>query len=266
MSPSVPAFGSALRKGLGRAMILLRQEPDSPALQAELMWACKANLLYDGQFEHYRAPYLHRLIRATGQEQHFWDELSQWVSEVGEDNDTTDTAQAFYILCLLAADDASLDRGVLYNFVGRASYDMTGVGSTMAFIRLEGIPALLLYVRRFATEIADPDEAWSIASLVEALGEREGPEAAKAALEKARATCPELDRLLALDVDAIYAESTEKMDYAAAREALAAGARWLPRGWVRHATPEEFAQAARDLLAEHDVRKLRAYLHLFRLR
>jgi hypothetical protein len=56
------------------------------------------------------------------------------------------------------------------------------------------------------------------------------------------------------------------MDYAAAREALAAGARWLPRGWVRHATPEEFAQAAHDLLAEHDVRKLRAYLHLFRLR
>jgi hypothetical protein len=95
MSPSVPAFGSALRKGLGRAMILLRQEPDSPALQAELMRACKANLLYDGQFENYRAPYLHRLIQATGQEQHFWEELSRWLGEVGEDNDSTDTAQAF---------------------------------------------------------------------------------------------------------------------------------------------------------------------------
>jgi hypothetical protein len=164
----------------------------------------------------------------------------------------------------LAADDASFDRGVLYNFIGRASYDMTGVGSTMAFIWLEGIPALLDYVRRFAAEIADPEGAWSIESLVEALGEREGAEAAAAALEKARAICPELDRLLALDVDAIYAAPAEKMDYAAARKALAAGARWLPRAWVRHASPEEFAQAAQDLLAEHDVRKLRAFLHLFR--
>ena len=86
MSSSVAAFGSALRKGLGRAMILLRQEPDSPALQAELMRACKANLLYDGQFEHYRAPYLHRLIQVTGQEQHFWAELSRWLGEVGEDD------------------------------------------------------------------------------------------------------------------------------------------------------------------------------------
>jgi hypothetical protein len=247
-------------------MILLRQEPDSPALQAELMRACKANLLYDGQSEHYRAPYLRRLIQATGQQCRFWDELSHWLGEVAEDDDSTDTAQAFYILCLLAADDASLDRSVLYDFIGKASYDMTGVGSTMAFIRLEGIPALLHYVRRFAAEIADPDEAWSISSLVEALDEREGPEATAAALEEARATCPELDRLLALDIDAMHAEPAEKMDYAAAREALAAGARWLPRAWVRHASPEEFAQAAQDLLAEQDVRKLHAYLHMFRLR
>ena len=266
MSPSVPAFASALRKGLGRAMILLRQEPDSPALQAELLRACKANLLYDGQSENYRAPYLRRLIQATGQERLFWDELSRWLGEVAEDDDSTDTAQAFYILCLLATDDASLDRGVLYNFIRKASYDMTGVGSTMAFIRLEGIPALLLYVRRFAAEIADPEEAWSFKYLVEALGEREGTEAATAALEQARATCPELDRLLALDVDAFHAETGETMDYAAAKEALAAGGRWLPREWSRHASAEEFSLAARDLLAEHDVRKLRAYLDLFRFR
>jgi hypothetical protein len=166
----------------------------------------------------------------------------------------------------LAADDASFDRGVLYDFIGRASYDMTGVGSTMAFIRLEGIPALLLYVRRFAAEIAGPEEAWSFKYLVEALAEREGPEAATAAVEEARATCPELDRLLALDVDAFHAETGETMDYAAAKEALAAGGRWLPREWSRHASAEEFALAARDLLTEHDVRKLRAYLDQFRFR
>jgi hypothetical protein len=261
MSPSVPAFGSALGRGLGRAMILLRQEPDSPALQAELMRACKASLLYDGYFEHYRAPYLHRLIRAAGQERRFGHELSRWLAEAGSDDDSIDTAQALHVLCLLAADDAAFDRAVLHDFVRRATYDMTGVGSTVALIRLEGIEALLLYVRRFADEIAD--EAWSFEYLVEALGEREGPGAAAAALEAARAACPELDRLMALDPNPAEAESAKAMDYAAAKEALAAGGRRLPWAWVRHASPEELAQAAGDLLAERDARKLRAYVGLF---
>lgn len=264
MSPSVPAFGAALRKGLGRAMILLREEPDSPALHAELMRACETDLHYDGQCEESRAPYLHRLIRATGRERWFWDELAGWLAEAGADDEGSHTAQAFHVLCLLAAEDASLDRGVLYDFVRRASYDMTGVSSTMAFIRLEGIEALLLYVRRFADQIGGEEESWSFKYLIEALGEREGPEAAASALGAARATCPELDRLMALGVGGIGEEEDgEAMDYASAKAALAAGRRLFPWAWIRNASPEELAQAARDLLAERDTRKLRAYLRLF---
>ena len=100
---------------------------------------------------------------------------------------------------------------------------MTDVGSTEAFIRLEGIGALLLYVRRFADQIIAEDEVWSFKYLVEALGEREGVEAASSALEAARATCPGLDRLMSLDADPAGAEPAETMDYAAAKEAVAAG-------------------------------------------
>src|SRR4051812_36580418 len=107
MSPSVPAFGSALRKGLGRAMVLLRREPDNAALRAELLRACKASLHHDVQIEDRRAPYLHRLIRATGRERDFGRELSDWLAEAGPGDESTDTAQAFHVLCMLAADDAS---------------------------------------------------------------------------------------------------------------------------------------------------------------
>jgi hypothetical protein len=71
---------------------------------------------------------------------------------------------------------------------------------------------------------------------------------------------------MSLAADLAEAEPAETMDYAAAREAVAAGRRVFPWAWVRRASPEEFAQAARDLLAERDVRKLRAYLGLFRRR
>lgn len=266
MSSSVPAFGSALRKGSGRAMVLLRREPDSPALQAELMRACKACLTYDPQCEHERGPYLHRLIRTTGEQRRFWRELARWLAEVGPDEDDADPAQAFHVLCLLAADDPSLDRGVLWDFARRAAYGVTSLGSTMAFIRLEGIEALLVHVRRFADDIAE--DVWSFKYLVEALGEREGLEAAALVLEAARATCPELDRLMALDGGFPEAEpgAPETMDYAAAKEAVAGGRAMFPGTWVRCASPEELAQAARDLLAESDARMLRAYLMLFRRR
>lgn len=266
MSPSAQAFRAALGKGSGRAMILLRQAPDDPALHAELLRACGSNLHYDGQSESSRAPYLHRLIQATGRQRGFWQELWRWLAETRAPDDGTDVAQAFHVLCLLAAEDASLDRALLHEFIGRASYDTTGVGAMMAFIRLEGLPALLLYVRRFADDIAQPDEAWSFRCLVEALSEREGAEAAASALAAARAACPELDRLMALDLEPVQEEPTRSMGYAAAREALAAGGRRFPWAWARHASPEELAQAARDLLAEHDARRLGAYLALFRRR
>ena len=264
MSLSVQAFSAPLGKGLGRAMILVRQEADDTALRAKLMRACKSSLLYDGQFEYPRAPYLHRLIQATGQEQRFSQELSRWLVEVGAADDGVDTAQAFHVLCLLAGEDPSFDRRVLHDFVRRATYDMTGLSATQAFIRLEGIEALLLYVRRFNDDIAE--EAWSFECLVEALKEREGSEAASSALAAARATCPELDRLMAIDVDALYAEPADAMDYAAAKEVLAAGGKLLPSAWSRHASSEELAEAARDLLVETDRRKIQAYLALFRFR
>ena len=60
-------FTDALRKGHGRAMLILRADPGSTALQAELLTACKANLVFDPQCEPGRGDYLARLIGATGQ-------------------------------------------------------------------------------------------------------------------------------------------------------------------------------------------------------
>jgi len=64
--PTVTAFADALKKGLGRAMILLRQAPDDPVMLAELLHACRVSLTFDAQCEARRGPYLHRLIQVTG--------------------------------------------------------------------------------------------------------------------------------------------------------------------------------------------------------
>ena len=75
MPPSSTEFEAALRKGLGRAMILLRKAPEDQGYNAALMRACRFNQVYDRQCEEDRVVYLHRLIRCTGRVQVYRDEL-----------------------------------------------------------------------------------------------------------------------------------------------------------------------------------------------
>ena len=96
--PSAVAFKDALKKGLGRAMLLLKAEPGSHLLQAELARACKINLVYDSQCEEPRAAYLYRLIRETGQVQFYMATLSRCLGDGTEEGEESDLTQAFCVL------------------------------------------------------------------------------------------------------------------------------------------------------------------------
>jgi hypothetical protein len=59
-------FESWLRKGLGRAAVVLKREGGQEH-RGPLMYACTRNITYDRQCEEERGPYLLDLIRLSGE-------------------------------------------------------------------------------------------------------------------------------------------------------------------------------------------------------
>lgn len=264
--PSAVAFKDALKKGLGRAMLLLKAEPGSHLLQAELARACKINLVYDSQCEEPRAAYLYRLIRETGQVQFYMATLSRCLGDGTEEGEESDLTQAFCVLCLAAADERDFDRSVLYDFLARGDF-----ASMFAFVGLEGIEGLLRCVRKAYHAFNDnfsEEDGWAFRSLVEALVNRDGAEKAAASLHDARSSCDELDRLMSLNESKsapAVSKDASVTDDAAAEAAFEKGCAF-PRAWIAAATDEALARIADALLAERDESKIRGYLRVFRIR
>jgi hypothetical protein len=255
-------FRSALKKGLGRAMLLLRAEPTSPDLQAELLHACKVNLLYDQQCEESRAPYLTRLIHETGRSRFYWDELVGCFGETEVPDSDHDKGQAFEILCTLAGDDASLDRPALRALLVSEDFDAIAGRPMEAFVRLEGIDGLILCCRHFRDEMSRED--WVVRALLDSLVERDGAETATAELKTARAGCPELKSLIRLsESDESRAKPEENVLDRAQVAASVAQFNRVPWPWGRDATPADLEWAADQLLAERNDKRILAYLLVF---
>ncbi len=255
-------FTSALKKGLGRAMILLRKNPANPVFQVELMRACKANLVYDPQCEARRAPYLCSLIREAGQSRFYWDKLLQFFGEAEGERSETNQIQMFEILCNLASDDPSLDRNTLRTSLHSVDFDTVANSCMRALVRLEGIAGLKFCFCSFASKVS-PEE-WVFQSIVSELAERDGKEVARARLREARERDPELDRLMRM------AESTEQtnekiepiLDRATVKELFAQG-QHIPYTWGRDASAEDLEWAADELLAAVDDKQTISYLRQF---
>lgn len=294
MTATLDAFRSSLQRGSGRAMLILRDDPDNPDLLAALFHSCTVNEVFDTQCEEARAAYLRRLIIATGQVDAFRRDLAAHLAgacarEGGEGSEESgggaaepspgdmrpeemnsedlgpkDLGQTFELLCLLAADEPSFDRRVLWDFLARTDFETARFGCADALVRLDGLPALLHCVEHFRQDYAEAN--WELGHLLHELRERDGEALANEALEDARCTSPALDHLLTLvPYDGPWSTWRDQpSDYRTLKADLDAGERSLfPGGWSFRASPEDLALAATDLLAETDDLRRRPYLHLF---
>jgi hypothetical protein len=268
MPSSNTAFRDTLKKGLGRAVLLLRADPESDELRAELIKACKTNLVYDRQCEEPRAPYLYRLIRETGQIRFFIDELLPCLRAPTLEGEEVDLVQVFQILCLAAANESIFDRERLREFLRGADFEGVGCDCISAFVSLDGLDGLLFCVRVFyggLNENFTEEGGWVFQSLVDALGERDGSEVAAAAVSSARSGSIELDHLMSrkdLERPLAVAEERSGLDYATVKAELDIK-HGFPPAWVKAAPAEELMQAADDLLAERDEKRVFCYLRVF---
>jgi len=126
MEATCNEFKSALRKGLGRAMILLRNSKHCAELQDILLHACIVNQVYDRQSEEERAHYLYQLIVETGKVESYREKLFQTLRSDEENVGKIDKAQIFTILSCMAAAGFDEDRRALRDFLMTTDYYRIG--------------------------------------------------------------------------------------------------------------------------------------------
>jgi hypothetical protein len=266
---SLLAFKSALRKGHGRAMILLKAAPQCPQYVAALLDSCLANQVYDKQCEEERADYLYRLILETGKVESYKKELFRALAE-GDGHVEFDPSQVFGILCCIVADGRDDDRIKLREFLAGTDFEPLGSKCIYRYVQLEGIDGFLFCVRRYYGSLSKdlPNSAWVVQSLLDTLNERDGVETAALGLNIIRSEFPELAGLLPLDHDLQRPASAgpqPAQDYASVKAAFDPG-RGFPRSWIKTASAAALEEAAGDLLAATDARTIWRYLQIFGLR
>lgn len=252
-------------------MLLLKADAGSTALHEALLEACSVNDVYDRQCEDSRETYLHKLIIASGAQAFFRRALLEKLNGATHtlQGDLQEAqmglAQIFAILCLMAAKDEDFDRHDLYAFFDKIPEDLAQL-CLSPMVQLEGMDGLLRCVRRIHDEVvADYDQnGWIFHSLIETLAERDGAEIASQELQQARGEVAELDRILVLKEAAPLTKTKrEIIDYATFKEKLdTTGRTWGGRDF----TDVELIEASNDLLNQHEISRLRAYLNIFRLR
>src|SRR5581483_4695368 len=98
------AFQGWLRKGLGRAVLHLKEHDSRPYKDA-ILEHCLHNPAYDRQCEDMRTEYLFDLMRVTGDEPYFRDAILCALTTEPEDPETFELGYILEIAGVFAAQD-----------------------------------------------------------------------------------------------------------------------------------------------------------------
>lgn len=261
---NVEAFASALKKGLGRAMILLRQDPLNPAYRGALLYACKTNQVFDVQCEEPRAPYLCKLIHEIGAERDFWEALCLEFAGPGDDPSGRHRTQIFAILCLIAGADRSLDRSRLRTMLSATDYDLVARNCMDDLVRLEGLSGLEFCVKTFEAKMHEADDEWLLGTLVHTLQERDGAEAADTQIRQAREQSADFDQHMRIvDAENLAGKlEVPPFDREAFKSMLATN-QAIPFPWIEAATNQDITWVVDALHAATSGHELGQLLRFF---
>jgi hypothetical protein len=169
MTTDLTAFKAALAKGSGRAMILMR-EAKATSFTTALLEACWISPAYDRQCEADRAPYVARLVEASGEVADLFERILAGVEGWGESEE--DILFPLRVLSHLVTADRALERSRLLAVLDGLD-DEDRIYAAEPLIQLNGYPAF----RDALTLIAPQweDEAWRVEDWLTVLRRREGP-------------------------------------------------------------------------------------------
>ena len=266
-------FQSWLEKGLGRAVLFLRENDDLPYRDL-IVHACTHNMAFDRQIESRTAAYEFDLIQATKDPAYYRDRLLASLLAPLEEEDRD---QMFGIAELLAkSGDAGAKFAMLAAFSQAGNEEIDGAE---AIIRMDGF-AGFQFVAQHRPETDVADDAWRVGWWIEILEERHGAAEAWTELERMAAENPVVAAWLEI-VRKDRADSLAKrnaprsnttrgklrvLPYSDVKQIIAVKGRkyGVPLWWGEKTTEQDREQAARDLLMQTDTEQIIGYLRLFR--
>jgi hypothetical protein len=182
-------FNQWLQKGLGRAVLHLRTHDPAPYREA-VLYACTHSLAYDAQCEGDRKIYLLDLINCVADQDFFRNGLLEALRTPLEDPETFYLGMTIELARSFAEKGDDEMKQAMYRAVADARFEPEPIDYE-DLVELDGLSALLIAAEHFSTDLRE-DDLWQVDSLVTALQDRDGLEAANDAIRRAEQESPRL--------------------------------------------------------------------------
>ncbi len=177
---TVEKFRDALQKGLGRAVMHVR-EHGTEKVRNDILHACLHNIAYDHQCEESRANWLLEIINLTNDEEYYHQCI---LEAIPNSTDLWDTQQLVELATELARRGLEEARRAIYDKFALQEFDEFWIGGSQ-IVELDGIEGLLHVAEVIGTRLLEePDFRHDYDYLVTEAIERFDKQTVIAALEK----------------------------------------------------------------------------------
>jgi len=262
-------FRNAIQKGLGRAILHLKQNRSEPYLQ-EVIYACTHCTAWDLQCEEPRDRYLRWAIALTGPHPSLRKAV---LNALSTSTEPATTYQVFALAGGYAAQGDQQARRIIYEKFDRNDAEAEFIGAD-TIIKLDHVEGLLYVARRIGRDVLQKlsDGAVHLSAII---GESSQEQEAREALNQAATSDPAIRAYLEALVgdEGTFRAKVESGDRQGRSfdelrrevEACETGVpfiQWIR--WARTATPDDLVQAARAIEREQRPDRLSKYLSIFR--
>ncbi|MGB6294874.1 MAG: hypothetical protein WBF90_01665 [Rivularia sp. (in: cyanobacteria)] len=162
-------FHNALKKGLGRAYLYVKQYGDSQVSDS-ILYCCLHNPSYDAQCEEQRAEWLISLIDLT-ENQDFY--FSRIIDALMPSTDFWDTYQLFQLCGILAKRNFQTAKTVIYQKFNLQEFNESFLGS-YEIIDLDGLAGLRYVIQRLGKRLTEEEDYWDDGDVVDYAYEKVG--------------------------------------------------------------------------------------------
>lgn len=263
------SFERLLKIGRGKAVVLLR-EHGGDVDRDLLLYACLHNLAYDPQSEGNRAQYMFDMLQLVDDQAWFRDRI---LAALQTTEDDSDRWQVFELARMFAENGDAGARNAIYAAFEAHPLE-NDVTPAFAIVDLDGVEGFLFVADRVGPMLANLkplDVHWFMEHAKQEIGSDE----LQQAIDR---TAVNNDRVAAFLKVADEAEAERKAKNATSRTLKSyvnykqdilerpTDAVRFAFYWGKRASHDEIAQAAADLLLDHDRDRLLVYLRIFRRR
>jgi hypothetical protein len=162
-------FHNALKKGLGRAYLYVKQYGDSQVSDS-ILYCCLHNPSYDAQCEEQRAEWLISLIDLT-ENQDFY--FSRIIDALIPSTDFWDTYQLFQLCGIIAKRNFQIAKAVIYQKFDLQEFNESFLGS-YEIIDLDGLAGLRYVIQRLGKRLTEEEDYWDDGDVVDYAYEKLG--------------------------------------------------------------------------------------------